>query len=225
MMVSPHPRRYGQAYTLGYAPDAVVACRHRGDLRSMLRQWRKYGRGRARLVARYQTLGLLPQETWRDAVATPAWLAVHSVDCLRGQARRACYLRVLAHVAGQVQGSREVGDLHIRREDSQRPAERNVEDAIATDGARAFLLVTRQDGPPSMSFRRTGPRPPAPSHFLPNASARIVILATARCRGAGQRAAPLVSGGLGGWLGSRKLRIRTGVSPGIRRSEPRNPSC
>lgn len=126
-------------YTLGYAPDAVVACRHRGDLRSMLRQWRKYGRGRARLVARYQTLGLLPRETWRDAVATAAWLTVHSVDCLRGQARRACYLRVLAHVAGQVQGSREVGVLHIRREDSQRSAERNVEDVIATDGARAFL--------------------------------------------------------------------------------------
>ena len=122
-------------YTLGYAPDAVVACRHRGDMRSMLRQWRKYGRGRARLVARYQGLGLLPTETWRDAVATAGWLALHSVDCLRGQARRACYLRVAAHVAGQVQGSREVGVLHIRREDSRRTAARNVEDVIATPGA------------------------------------------------------------------------------------------
>ena len=83
-----------------------MACRHRSDLGSMLRQWRKYGRGRARLVARYQALGLLPRETWRDAVATAGWLALHSVDCLRGQARRACYLRVLAHVVGQVQGSR-----------------------------------------------------------------------------------------------------------------------
>jgi GT2 family glycosyltransferase len=125
-------------YTLGYLPDAVVACRHRSDLGSMLRQWRKYGRGRARLVARYQSLGLLPTETWRDALATAGWLALHSVDCLRGQARRACYLRVLAHVAGQVQGSREVGVLHIRREDSRRSAERNVEDVIATPGAVAF---------------------------------------------------------------------------------------
>jgi GT2 family glycosyltransferase len=125
-------------YTLGYVPDAVVACRHRGDLGSMLRQWRKYGRGRARLVARYQGLGLLPTETWRDALATAGWLALHSVDCLRGQARRACYLRVLAHVAGQVQGSREVGVLHIRREDSRRSAERNVEDVIATPGASTF---------------------------------------------------------------------------------------
>jgi GT2 family glycosyltransferase len=125
-------------YKLGYAPDAVVACRHRGNLRSMLRQWHKYGRGRARLVARYQGLGLLPTETWRDAAATAGWLAAHSVDCLRGQARRACYLRVLAHVAGQVQGSRDVGVLHIRHKDSQRSAERNVEDVIATDGAVAF---------------------------------------------------------------------------------------
>lgn len=44
-------------------------------------------------------------ETWRDAVATAGWLALHSVDCLRG---------------------------------SQRAAERNVEDVIATDGAVAF---------------------------------------------------------------------------------------
>jgi GT2 family glycosyltransferase len=117
-------------YRLGYAPDAVVSCRHRPDVRSMLRQWRSYGRGRARLVARYQSLGLLPAESWRDAVATLAWLTVHAVDCVRGQARRTCYLRVLAHVVGQVQGSRDVGVLHIRREDSRRDAERSLPDVI-----------------------------------------------------------------------------------------------
>ena len=52
-------------YPLGYAPDAVVAYRHRPGLRSFLRQWRGYGRGRAHLVARYQALGLLPAESWR----------------------------------------------------------------------------------------------------------------------------------------------------------------
>jgi GT2 family glycosyltransferase len=117
-------------YRLGYAPDAVVSCRHRPDVRSMLRQWRSYGRGRARLVARYQSLGLLPAESWRDAVATLAWLTVHAVDCVRGQARRTCYLRVLAHVVGQVQGSRDVGVLHIRREDSRRDGERSLPDVI-----------------------------------------------------------------------------------------------
>jgi hypothetical protein len=96
----------------------------------MLRQWRSYGRGRARLVARYQSLGLLPAESWRDAVATLAWLTVHAVDCVRGQARRTCYLRVLAHVVGQVQGSRDVGVLHIRREDSRRDGERSLPDVI-----------------------------------------------------------------------------------------------
>ena len=86
----------------------VVSCRHRPDVRSMLRQWRSYGRGRARLVARYQSLGLLPAESWWDAVATVAWLTTDAVDCVRGRARRACYLRVLVHVVGQVQGSRDV---------------------------------------------------------------------------------------------------------------------
>ena len=71
-------------------------------------------------------------------MATAAWLAVHSVDCLRGQARRACYLRVPRTWPATVQGSREVGVLHIRREDSQRSAARNVEDVIASDGALAF---------------------------------------------------------------------------------------
>ena len=102
-------------YQLGYAPDAVVAYRHRPDLRSLLRQWRGYGRGRAHLVARYQELGLLPAESWQDAVRTSVWLAAHSVDCVRGPARRASYLRILAHVVGQVEGSRESGVLHVRR--------------------------------------------------------------------------------------------------------------
>ena len=102
-------------YPLGYAPDAVVAYRHRADLRSFLRQWRGYGRGRAHLVARYQALGLLPEESWQDVVKTSLWLAAHTVDCVRGRARRVTYLRILAHVAGQVEGSRESGVLHIRR--------------------------------------------------------------------------------------------------------------
>jgi GT2 family glycosyltransferase len=102
-------------YQLGYAPDAVVAYRHRPGLRPLLRQWRGYGRGRAHLVARYQGLGLLPAESWPDAVRTSLWLAVHSVDCVRGSARRGSYLRILAHVVGQVEGSRESGVLHVRR--------------------------------------------------------------------------------------------------------------
>ena len=106
-------------YQLGYAPAAVVAYRHRPTMRAMLRQWRGYGRGRAHLAARYQALGLLPAESWRDAVSTSGWLGVHVVDLVRGPVRRVNYLRTLAHVLGQVEGSREAGALHIRR--SPRP--------------------------------------------------------------------------------------------------------
>lgn len=106
-------------YQLAYVADATVAYRHRPDLRSLLRQWRGYGRGRARLVARYQALGLLSAESWRDVIGTAAWLALHAVDCLRGPTRRVCYLRVLAHIVGQVQGSLEVGVLHVSRSGPQ----------------------------------------------------------------------------------------------------------
>ena len=43
--------------------------------------------------------------------------------------------------------------------------------------------------------------PRTQNHFLPNARARIVILATSRSRWARQQTASLVSGRLGGWLG------------------------
>jgi GT2 family glycosyltransferase len=119
-------------YQLGYAPDAVVAYRHRPDLRSFLRQWRGYGRGRAHLVARYQELGLLPAESWRDAVRTSVWLAAHAVDCVRGPARRVSYLRILAHVVGQVEGSRESGVLHIRRGSPPPGTVRRPPGALAT---------------------------------------------------------------------------------------------
>jgi hypothetical protein len=93
----------------------VVAYRHRPGLRPLLRQWRGYGQGRAHLAARFQALGLLPAESWRDAFSTSGWLAVHVVDLARGPVRRVNYLRNLAHVLGQVEGSREAGVLHIRR--------------------------------------------------------------------------------------------------------------
>ncbi|MCW2906592.1 MAG: hypothetical protein JWL68_1381 [Actinomycetia bacterium] len=123
-------------YQLGYAPDAVVAYRHRPDLRSLLQQWRGYGRGRAHLLARYQAVGLLPAESWRDVVKTSGWLAVHAVDCLRGSARRGSYLRILAHVIGQAEGSRAAGVLHIRR-GSPAPGTVHRPPGLAGDAARA----------------------------------------------------------------------------------------
>ncbi|HUY51587.1 MAG TPA: glycosyltransferase [Streptosporangiaceae bacterium] len=117
-------------HQLAYVPEAVVAYRHRPDLRSLLRQWRRYGRGRAYLVARYQALGLYSPESWRDGVATAVWLLLHGVNCLRGRTRRARYLRVLAHVLGQVEGSRDVGVIHVRRSDQHRAAYSKLPDAV-----------------------------------------------------------------------------------------------
>lgn len=109
-------------HELAFVPEAVVAYRHRPDLRSMLRQWHQYGRGRSHLVARYRPLGYCGTESWRDVVATAAWAALHSVDCLRGRERRVRYLMVLSHVIGQVKGSMDTHILHVRQQDQPRAA-------------------------------------------------------------------------------------------------------
>jgi glycosyltransferase involved in cell wall biosynthesis len=100
---------------VAWVPDAVVAYRHRPGLGPLLRQWHTYGRGRVRLVARYRPLGLCGDpESWRDSARSAAWVILHSVDCLRGQTRRVCYLRMVAQLTGQVRGSMETGVLHVR---------------------------------------------------------------------------------------------------------------
>jgi GT2 family glycosyltransferase len=109
-------------HELAFVPEAVVAYRHRPDLRSTLRQWHQYGRGRAHLVARYRPLGYCGTESWRDVVATAAWAVLHSVDCLRGRNRRVRYLMVLSHVIGQVKGSMDMHILHVRQQDQPRAA-------------------------------------------------------------------------------------------------------
>jgi hypothetical protein len=170
------------ARSFGLLPHALTGhCDvRRGDLGSMLRQWRKYGRGRARPGARYQGPGLPPTETWRDALATAGGLALHSIDCLRGQAPRLLSPGAGAHGrAGPGQpGSR--GPAHPPR------------------GLTA-VRGTQRRGRDSDPWCRTRPRPAGPGHFLPNASARMVILVTARSGGAGQPAPSLVSGNVSSW--------------------------
>jgi GT2 family glycosyltransferase len=95
-----------------YVPGAVVAYRHRAGLRDLLRQWRHYGRARAQLVARYQHLGLRPERPL-DVLRTCAWVLAHSVDLVRGADARVRYLRMLAHLLGQLEGSRRHRVLHL----------------------------------------------------------------------------------------------------------------
>ncbi len=74
---------------------------------------------------------------------------------------------------------------------------------LATETGRDALATAAGLPRPSVDCPRGQARryPRTPGHFLPNACARIVILATSRPRWARQRAASLVSGRLGGWLG------------------------
>ena len=102
-------------YQLGYAPAAVVAYRHRATLPGILRQCAATAVAGPTWSPATSRLGLLPAESWRDAFSTAGWLTVHVVDPARGPIRRVNYLRTLAHVLGQLEGSRETGVLHIRR--------------------------------------------------------------------------------------------------------------
>lgn len=95
-----------------YVPEAVVHYRHRTEVRQLLRQWRHYGRARAQLVGRYGYLGLQPEGV-RDVVRTLLWVFLHAVDLVRGRDPRVRYLRMLAHLLGQLEGSRRHRVLHV----------------------------------------------------------------------------------------------------------------
>ena len=91
--------------TCVYVPDAVMHYRHRQQLRDLLRQWRMYGKARPQLAAKHADLGLVP-ESRVDLVRTLCWFGLRSVDLFRSSTRRVQYLRMLAHLVGQMEGSR-----------------------------------------------------------------------------------------------------------------------
>ena len=103
-------------YQLGYAPDAVVAYRHRPrPALACSGSGAATGGAGPTWSPATRRWGCCPRSRGRTRSGPRLWLAVHAVDCVRGPARRANYLRILAHVVGQVEGSRESGVLHIRR--------------------------------------------------------------------------------------------------------------
>lgn len=97
-------RAVDSGFALGFAPDAVVSYRQRGDMRSSLRQgysdatWfpRLYRDFRASGMPR-QTIGLVVRQWSKLIIAMPRSLL--SVQ------RRGRWLRVLAQMLGQVRGS------------------------------------------------------------------------------------------------------------------------
>lgn len=86
-----------------YLPEALVAYRLRGDMRSLWRQGFFYGRGRPELKERAREHGLpVPAslETWKSW----AWLMLH-IPKLRNRAGRFQWLWVLANRLGVIRGN------------------------------------------------------------------------------------------------------------------------
>lgn len=89
---------------LGYARDAVVAYRHRSDLRGMFRQFRNYGRSEPLVYARFRDAGLSRASAW--AVLRRWTELVASVPTvLIGRGDRSRWVYTLAYSVGRVEGS------------------------------------------------------------------------------------------------------------------------
>jgi GT2 family glycosyltransferase len=98
-------------YTVAFAPDAVMHYRLRSGLRALLRQGRIYGHGSAQLAAFYADI--FRPDSLADVLRTALWVSTRSANLALGTNRRRSYLRSLAHLWGQIQGSREFGFLYI----------------------------------------------------------------------------------------------------------------
>jgi hypothetical protein len=102
-------------FDLVFAPDAVMHYRLRAGLLANMRQARIYGRGGAQLSAVYSDV--FAGDTGADIARTVAWVITRSLNLLLGERRRTSYLRELAGLYGQFQGSREFGvNLRTHRE-------------------------------------------------------------------------------------------------------------
>jgi GT2 family glycosyltransferase len=97
-------------HTLRFVPDAIVAYRHRVDQRGLLRQAFKYGRASCQLLSVHREH--VPRESVGQITATWTRLFMR-LPFLVLPGQRAGYLRLLAHMAGQVAGSRRYGVIHL----------------------------------------------------------------------------------------------------------------
>jgi len=97
-------------HTLGFAPDAIVAYRHRADLQGTVRQAFKYGAASCQLAAAHRSD--VPHESVRAILS--AWLTLLvRLPLLVMPDRRPHVLRRIAHKAGQVVGSWRFRVLHL----------------------------------------------------------------------------------------------------------------
>jgi glycosyltransferase involved in cell wall biosynthesis len=88
-------------YELRYVPTAVMHYRHRAGLRSLARQWYRYGRTNTLNYIRHRDALSLPRTT-SSQTAVHFWNVVpHVVNLLRGSTRRGRWLRMSSFLAGQ----------------------------------------------------------------------------------------------------------------------------
>ena len=90
--------------SLGFAPEAVVAYRYRGDLGSLWRQFYRYGSAGALLYRRYRRHGARRRPLWVTARSW-AWVMIHLPDLARGPSRRGNLIRATATLCGRLAGS------------------------------------------------------------------------------------------------------------------------
>jgi glycosyltransferase involved in cell wall biosynthesis len=89
---------------LGFAPDAVVAYRHRREPGALFRQFRSYGRSEPLLYQRYRQHGLC-RPGLPGVLRRWAWLVVAAPGANRSPERRGRWLVTAGFSVGRLQGS------------------------------------------------------------------------------------------------------------------------
>jgi GT2 family glycosyltransferase len=91
-------------YRLGYAPDAVMAYRHRATRWAFAYQLYRYGRAEAQLFRAFRDHGVPRPSVYRAGRAW-AWTVVHLPDLLRSRTHQGRWLRTAAFRVGRLDGS------------------------------------------------------------------------------------------------------------------------
>lgn len=92
-------------YEIAFLPEAVLHYRQRGDLATMYRQHRNYGRGQAVLYRHYRHRGM-PRRPWRTVLGD-WWRLLKGLPRLRSAGEKARWVRRLGRAVGHLRGSLE----------------------------------------------------------------------------------------------------------------------
>ncbi|MFQ5517102.1 MAG: glycosyltransferase [Acidimicrobiia bacterium] len=91
-------------HDLCHVPDAVMEYRHRPGLRTLRRQFYRYGRAEPQLYAAFRGDGL-GRPSLKTALVDWAWIAFHCIDWFRAEEKRGKWLHHAAYRWGRLMGS------------------------------------------------------------------------------------------------------------------------